>query len=151
MDDIDVALTNYERELRGQRELVLSGGELKAFTDEQAGKLLYPNMTAAELKAAKKPDYIAETADRLIIGDSKGGGSVDTSIRQIEPALSSDYVKDAIAAGKKIECRVYLDAEEAARLKLVGRGHPPVLHKIGEDGKEIAYGVGGLPLYVVFN
>jgi uncharacterized protein DUF4157 len=146
LKNIDLALTNFERELRGQRELVLGGAEMKVFTDEAAGELIY-GLKGKALEGKPKPDYIAETPTTIIIGDSKGAGDVPKASKQIQAGLDSDYVKNS---GKAVEVRVYLDATEAAANGYMGIGHPPVLHQL-IDGKYVEMTVSGHPLHVVFN
>jgi hypothetical protein len=152
MENIDKALTNYERELRGQRDLVLSGAELKAFTDEGAGKLLFPGLSEKALKGAKKPDYIAEIGNRIVIGDSKGAGDVVKAMDQIRPAFDSDYVREAIRNGKIIECRVFLDYKEAT-----AKGYVAIANALYQivDGKAerivVTTPIGSFPLYVSWN
>ena len=108
MDDVDKALTNYERELRGQRELVLEGADLQGFSEAEVANKL-------GITSGPRPDYVAEIGNKIIIGDSKGAGDYRKAIDQITPALDSKYVKDAKAAGKTVECRVYLSSAEAER------------------------------------
>ncbi len=143
MDDVDKALTNYGRELRGQRELVLEGGDLQGFSDEEVGKKL-------GITSGPRPDYVAEIGNKIIIGDSKGAGDYRKAIDQITPALDSKYVKDAKAAGKTVECRVYLSAAEAERQGLTASPTGQLLEHI--DGADVPVVVpGGYPLIVVFN
>ena len=78
MDDVDKAVTNYERELRGQRELVLEGGDLQGFSDEEVGKKL-------GISSGPRPDYVAEIGNKIVIGDSKGAGDYRKAIDQITP------------------------------------------------------------------
>ena len=143
MDDVDTAVTNYERELRGQRELVLEGGDLQGFSDEEVGKKL-------GISSGPRPDYVAEIGNKIVIGDSKGAGDYRKAINQITPALNSQYVKDAVAAGKTVECRVYLSSAEAERQGLSASPTGQLLEHI--DGADVPVVVpGGYPLIVVFN
>lgn len=60
------------------------------------------------------------------------------AIDQITPALDSKYVKDEMAAGKTVECRVYLSATEAERQGLTASPTGQLLEHI--DGGRCAGG-----------
>lgn len=155
MNELDKALTNYERELRGQRAIGLEGGTPSFFSD---------SASAAALGTTSKLDYVAELpGQRLLLGDSKGAGSVSDAVTQIEEAAASAWVNQRVAAGQTLECRVYLSHAEAARQGYSAIGHPPQLMfyldgaEVRMTAKGVARDSGGkvveanLPLYVIWN
>lgn len=143
MTNLDTALSNFEREVRGQRTLVMEGGELKALTDAEASRLLGTQLQL---------DYVAVKDGKLILGDSKGIGDVSKSIEQINQALASrsEFARKFIDKGA-VEARVYLSYAEFEQRGYRAIGHPPLLSQMIEGKLTQVKVAGGLPLHVVFN